>query len=55
MQNKPLKTIFHIDENLVDEIYKSRFYAPYTQKLGIYTKKILVIILMKCSLVLPLK
>ena len=39
MQNKPLKTIFHIDETLVDEIYKSRFYAPYTQKLGIYTKK----------------
>lgn len=37
MKNKPLKTIFHIDENLYKSMYDQRFNSPYTLKLGIKT------------------
>ena len=41
MKNKPLKTIFHIDTNttLYENVYSQRFNSPYTQKLGINTRK----------------
>ena len=39
MKNKSLKTIFHMDDTLVDSIYNDRFNNPYSIKLGIHTKK----------------
>ena len=35
MKNKQLKTIFHMDDYLVDSVYNN----PYSIKLGIRTKK----------------
>ena len=39
MKNKQLKTIFHMDDSLVDLVYNDRFNNPYSIKLGIHTKK----------------
>ena len=39
MKNKQLKTIFHMDDSLVDSVYNDRFNNPYSIKLGIRTKK----------------
>ena len=39
MKNKQLKTIFHMDDSLVDLVYNDRFNNPYSIKLGIRTKK----------------